>query len=195
MEAGAHDDLRDRQPEYDTRTRYTSGRRSWSVAASCLLQVSGTEQVALSDANGVTSRIHAAERAGDLELVHRTAVRDATWFFGARTTGSPLFETSLGGNRLDTGPGPRAPGPSRHHRSVFDGEEYEHPTWFGPEGLSDRYPKNCLAMSEEEFDHIKADIAARGQLEPIWTHRGRVVDGRHRLRLPRAGPRAGSPRV
>ena len=37
-------------------------------------------------------------------------------------------------------------------------------------------------MAEEEFTRLKADIAARGQLEPIWTHSGRVVDGRHRLR-------------
>ena len=41
------------------------------------------------------------------------------------------------------------------------------------------------AMSREEFARLKADIAARGQLEPIWTHRGRVVDGRHRLRACR----------
>ena len=40
-------------------------------------------------------------------------------------------------------------------------------------------------MSEVEFGRLKADIAARGQLEPIWTHRGRVVDGRHRLRACR----------
>jgi ParB-like chromosome segregation protein Spo0J len=40
-------------------------------------------------------------------------------------------------------------------------------------------------MAEEEFTRLKADIAARGQLEPIWTHRGRVVDGRHRLRACR----------
>ena len=41
------------------------------------------------------------------------------------------------------------------------------------------------AMAEDEFARLKADIAARGQLEPIWTHRGRVVDGRHRLRACR----------
>jgi ParB-like chromosome segregation protein Spo0J len=40
-------------------------------------------------------------------------------------------------------------------------------------------------LPEEEFARIKADIAARGQLEPIWTHCGRVVDGRHRLRACR----------
>jgi ParB-like chromosome segregation protein Spo0J len=40
-------------------------------------------------------------------------------------------------------------------------------------------------MAEEEFARLKADIAARGQLEPIWTHSGRVVDGRHRLRACR----------
>jgi ParB-like chromosome segregation protein Spo0J len=40
-------------------------------------------------------------------------------------------------------------------------------------------------MSEEEFGRLKADINAHGQLEPIWTHRGGVVDGRHRLRACR----------
>ena len=37
-------------------------------------------------------------------------------------------------------------------------------------------------MAEEEFARLKADISSHGQLEPVWTHRGRVVDGRHRLR-------------
>jgi ParB-like chromosome segregation protein Spo0J len=40
-------------------------------------------------------------------------------------------------------------------------------------------------MAEEEFARLKADIATHGQLEPIWTHRGRVIDGRHRLRACR----------
>ena len=40
-------------------------------------------------------------------------------------------------------------------------------------------------MSEKEFARLKADISTHGQLEPIWTHRGRVVDGRHRLRACR----------
>jgi ParB-like chromosome segregation protein Spo0J len=40
-------------------------------------------------------------------------------------------------------------------------------------------------MSEEAFARLKADICTHGQLEPIWTHRGRVVDGRHRLRACR----------
>jgi ParB-like chromosome segregation protein Spo0J len=36
--------------------------------------------------------------------------------------------------------------------------------------------------AEKEFARLRVDIAARAQREPIWTHRGRVVDGRHRLR-------------
>ena len=40
-------------------------------------------------------------------------------------------------------------------------------------------------MAEEELARLKADIAAHGQLEPIWTYQGRVVDGRHRLRACR----------
>jgi DNA modification methylase len=37
-------------------------------------------------------------------------------------------------------------------------------------------------MSDEEFAALKADIAANGQREPIWTYRGEVIDGRHRHR-------------
>jgi ParB-like chromosome segregation protein Spo0J len=40
-------------------------------------------------------------------------------------------------------------------------------------------------MAEEAFARLKADISSHGQLEPVWTHRGRVVDGRHRLRACR----------
>jgi ParB-like chromosome segregation protein Spo0J len=40
-------------------------------------------------------------------------------------------------------------------------------------------------MAEEAYARLKADIAARGQREAIWTHGGRVVDGRHRLRACR----------
>ena len=45
---------------------------------------------------------------------------------------------------------------------------------------------------------LKADIAARmASSRPIWTQRGRVVDGRHRLQAPawRAGPRPDGPRL
>lgn len=37
-------------------------------------------------------------------------------------------------------------------------------------------------MTTEEFGGLKADIAAHGQREPIWTHEGRVIDGRNRLK-------------
>ena len=40
-------------------------------------------------------------------------------------------------------------------------------------------------MAEEEFARLKSSIAVHGQLEPIWTYQGRVVDGRHRLRACR----------
>jgi hypothetical protein len=36
-------------------------------------------------------------------------------------------------------------------------------------------------MADEEFSRLKADIAARGQLEPIRTHSGKVIEGRHLL--------------
>lgn len=36
-------------------------------------------------------------------------------------------------------------------------------------------------MSPQEFDELKADIAANGQRHPILTHEGRIVDGRHRF--------------
>ena len=36
-------------------------------------------------------------------------------------------------------------------------------------------------MREAEFEALVADIREKGQLEPIWTHDGKVIDGRHRL--------------
>lgn len=37
-------------------------------------------------------------------------------------------------------------------------------------------------MAKEEFAALCEDIAKRGQLVPIWTHDGRIIDGRHRWR-------------
>jgi ParB family chromosome partitioning protein len=37
-------------------------------------------------------------------------------------------------------------------------------------------------MSDSEFESLKADIAEFGQREPIWTHDGMIIDGRHRFR-------------
>ena len=37
-------------------------------------------------------------------------------------------------------------------------------------------------MSEAEFSGLKADIAAHGVREPVWTWRGLLIDGRHRER-------------
>ena len=36
-------------------------------------------------------------------------------------------------------------------------------------------------MREAEFAALVADIRDKGQLEPIWTHQGKIIDGRHRL--------------
>lgn len=36
-------------------------------------------------------------------------------------------------------------------------------------------------MGLAEFAGLKSDIEQNGQLEPIWIHEGRVIDGRHRL--------------
>lgn len=37
-------------------------------------------------------------------------------------------------------------------------------------------------MSDDEFRGLKDDIEANGQREPVWTHDGKVIDGRNRLR-------------
>ena len=37
-------------------------------------------------------------------------------------------------------------------------------------------------MREKEFEALVADIQEHGQFEPIWTHQGKIIDGRHRLR-------------
>jgi site-specific DNA-methyltransferase (adenine-specific) len=37
-------------------------------------------------------------------------------------------------------------------------------------------------MSDEEFAAFKADVAANGLREPVWTYQGEVIDGRNRLR-------------
>ncbi len=37
-------------------------------------------------------------------------------------------------------------------------------------------------MNSDEYEQLKADIAAHGQQTPILLHDGKVVDGRHRLR-------------
>ncbi|MDA8092436.1 MAG: MT-A70 family methyltransferase [Betaproteobacteria bacterium] len=49
------------------------------------------------------------------------------------------------------------------------------------------YPIHAAAhlfprMTTDEFEQLKADIAAHGQQAPILLHEGQVVDGRHRLR-------------
>jgi hypothetical protein len=40
-------------------------------------------------------------------------------------------------------------------------------------------------MSPDEFAGLKADIEANGLREPIWLHRGKVIDGRNRLKACR----------
>jgi len=37
-------------------------------------------------------------------------------------------------------------------------------------------------MTGDEFDALVTDIAENGQLEPIWTHQGQIIDGRNRYR-------------
>jgi hypothetical protein len=37
-------------------------------------------------------------------------------------------------------------------------------------------------MSDPEFNDLKSDIAKNGLRDPIWTHQGKVIDGRNRLR-------------
>jgi hypothetical protein len=38
-------------------------------------------------------------------------------------------------------------------------------------------------MSTEELQALSADISKNGQLDPIWTHEGKIIDGRHRYRI------------
>ena len=40
-------------------------------------------------------------------------------------------------------------------------------------------------MREAEFEALVADIREKGQVEPIWTLHGQVIDGRHRLKACR----------
>lgn len=37
-------------------------------------------------------------------------------------------------------------------------------------------------MEQGDYEALKADIAARGLLEPVWTYNGAIVDGRHRYK-------------
>jgi hypothetical protein len=37
-------------------------------------------------------------------------------------------------------------------------------------------------MDEKDFEELKADIAAHGQREPIWTYQAQIIDGRNRAR-------------
>lgn len=47
--------------------------------------------------------------------------------------------------------------------------------------LADLFPQ----MSEGEYNALRDDISKRGQIEPILLYKGRIVDGRHRLRACR----------
>jgi hypothetical protein len=38
------------------------------------------------------------------------------------------------------------------------------------------------SMTDAEFRELAADIGERGQIDPIWTCEGRIIDGRHRYR-------------
>jgi N6-adenosine-specific RNA methylase IME4 len=42
--------------------------------------------------------------------------------------------------------------------------------------VADIFPR----MGDAEFNELVNDIAKHGQREPIWTHQGRLIDGRHR---------------
>jgi ParB-like nuclease domain len=44
--------------------------------------------------------------------------------------------------------------------------------------FADLFPE----MTDDEFRELKADIAEHGQIDPIITHDGQIVDGRHRYR-------------
>lgn len=37
-------------------------------------------------------------------------------------------------------------------------------------------------MSDEEFQALVADIKANGQIEPVWTYQGKIIDGRNRYK-------------
>ncbi|MCM0083942.1 ParB/RepB/Spo0J family partition protein [Geomonas sp. Red32] len=53
-----------------------------------------------------------------------------------------------------------------------------------PKGVVGLHPLSALlpALDERSFRALRDDIAARGQLSPIWLHQGLIVDGRHRYR-------------
>jgi modification methylase len=38
------------------------------------------------------------------------------------------------------------------------------------------------SMSDDEYRELKEDIKKNGLIEPIWTYRGKIIDGRHRYR-------------
>ena len=130
--------------------------------------------------------IRGAERAGDPELVDRIRVeRVATLFFASLDPLLSALRERLG-ERTSTPAGRPRSGPADEASSnpisvrgkvmsIRNGKDLE------IDPLADLFPP----MAEEEFARLKADIAAQGQLEPIWTYRGRVVDGRHRLRACR----------
>jgi len=37
-------------------------------------------------------------------------------------------------------------------------------------------------LEGEGYEEFRADIACNGQIEPIWTHQGKIIDGRNRYR-------------
>lgn len=45
-----------------------------------------------------------------------------------------------------------------------------------------KYANLFPMMSDEEYQSLKDDIAKNGLLEPIWTHKGEIIDGRNRAR-------------